>query len=394
MTSNFEQYGPPKQERNYADLLDQYAQTRRFDDRTEEIYFDIYRNQSLPRHVRIAARNRIAANHIPFVIKVASSYWSKNSERGDIVDVGIAGLVRAIDSFSYGHGVRFISYAVWWIRQAITKYLADDELIHVPLNQKITVRKLLRESRSAATPEEILSESRSLSAALSAMNPLSMNSPTRQKEAGPEIPLGDTVHGPDLMEELCQVDFEKSAASVLDLLGQSDRETVAQSYGIGYDPQTFTEIGKSTGRSHEWIRQKRKTAIRKLAVVARKSNLYRELAGLEPLPRDESYNIKPDSAFKCAVEPGDIVTYDIGERDTVLVPLRPAGSAKPVSKPASKPVSKPVHESRTARPTNSANSATARYNPASWLSDPSATAACFPASSEYDRRAGSEAEST
>ena len=90
MTSNFEQYGPPKQERNYADLLDQYAQTRRFDDRTEEIYFDIYRNQSLPRHIRIAARNRIAANHIPFVIKVASSYWSKNSERGDIVDVGIA----------------------------------------------------------------------------------------------------------------------------------------------------------------------------------------------------------------------------------------------------------------------------------------------------------------
>jgi len=387
MTSNFEQYGPPKQERNYADLLDQYAATRRFDDRTEEIYFDIYRNPSLPRHVRIAARNRIAANHIPFVIKVASSYWSKNSERGDIVDVGIAGLVRAIDSFSYGHGVRFISYAVWWIRQAITKYLADDELIHVPLNQKITVRKLLRESRSAAPPEEILSESRSLSAALTAMNPLSMNSPTRQKEAGPEIPLGDTVHGPDLMEELCQADFEKSAASVLDLLGRSDRETVAQSYGIGYDPQTFTEIGKSTGRSHEWIRQKRKAAIRKLAAVARKSNLYRELAGLEPLPRDESYNIKPDSDFKGAVEPGDIVTYDIGERDAVLVPLRPAGSTKPVSKSTSKP----VHESRTVRPTDPA---TARYNPASWLSDPSATAACFPAGSEYDRRAGSEAEST
>lgn len=379
MTSNFEQYGPPKQERNYADLLDQYAQTRRFDDRTEEIYFDIYRNPSLPRHIRIAARNRIAANHIPFVIKVASSYWSKNSERGDIVDAGITGLVRAIDSFSYGRGVRFISYAVWWIRQAITKYLADDELIHVPLNQKITVRKLLRESRSAAPPEEILSESRSLSAALSAMNPLSMNSPTRQKEAGPEIPLGDTVHGPDLMEELCQADFEKSVASVLDLLGRSDRETVAQSYGIGYDPQTFTEIGKSTGRSHEWIRQKRKAAIRKLAVVARKSNLYRELAGLEPLPRDESYNMMPDSDFKGAAEPGDIVTIDINERDAVPVPLRPAGSAKPTSEP----VSKPVQKTRTVL-----------YSPAPWLSDPSATAACFPAGSEYDRRAGSEAEST
>ena len=372
MTSNFEQYGPPKQERNYADLLDQYAPTKRFDDRTEEIYFDIYRNPSLPRHIRIAARNRIAANHIPFVMKVASSYWSKNSERGDIVDVGIAGLVRAIDSFSYGHGVRFISYAVWWIRQAITKYLADDELIHVPLNQKITIRKLLKESRSAAQPEEILSESRSLSAALSAMNPLSMNATVRQSDAGPEIPLGDTVHGPDLMDELCQADFEKSAASVLDLLGQSDRETVAQSYGIGYDQQTFTEIGKSTGRSHEWIRQKRKAAIRKLAAVAKTSNLYRELAGLEPLPKDKSLHITPDSARMHKSEPGDIVICDHEPETVMLSPKIPP--SRPVRQTVT--IRNPVQEPVMPNPVP--------HNPASWLSDPTGTAGCFPSCTEAE----------
>ena len=290
MTNDNGQRGYPKQERNYADLLEQYALNRRFDERTEEAYFGIYRNPSLPRHVRLAARNRIAANHLPFVMKVAASYWSKNSVRGDIVDAGMAGLVRAIDSFSRGHGVKFISYAVWWVRQAITKYLADDELVHVPLNQKIAVRKLLRESPPTATPEEACSADRGLSAALSAMSPLSLDAPSPKQEsgdAGPEILLGNAVHGPDLMDELCRKEFDDTARTLVDLLSGSDRETVRASFGIGCEQQTFTEIGNATGRSSEWIRQKRKAAVRRLAQKARKDNRFRELAGLPRLSSAE-----------------------------------------------------------------------------------------------------------
>ena len=281
-------------ERSYKNFLADLANRKRMPEETELAYFKIIKNPKISLSIKKEAKKRIADNHIPFVISVANKYSANNSTRGELINIGVTGLMRAIDSFSPDTGNKFISYAVWWIRQSIYSYIFNhDDLIHIPQNERLRLKRLLKQSKETGTSIEELCTSRkefeNISAAMTALNMHSMDMPVRSDfQDGQDLTLADIIPGPDLQKTKEQEEYKSHVNTFIELVEGRDKEILSKAYGIGDRVYSYKEIGEMYGRSGERIRQYKTQAIRRLNAAARKSNLYREIVGLPKLNPEET----------------------------------------------------------------------------------------------------------
>ena len=225
-----------------------------------------------------AALEMLIKGNLRFVVSVSKQYQNQGLSLPDLINEGNLGLIKAAERFDETRGFKFISYAVWWIRQSILQALAEQaRIVRLPLNKIGSINKINRafnkleqEFQREPTIEEIavLMESRPEiiedSLNFSSIH-ISMDAPLRDEEAGNlyDVMLNDD--SPDPEEELMNVSLRKEIERSLSTLGDREAEILRCYFGLnGYQPYTLEEIGEEFGLTRERVRQIKEKAIKKL----------------------------------------------------------------------------------------------------------------------------------
>jgi RNA polymerase primary sigma factor len=207
------------------------------------------------------AREKLISANMRFVLKVAIQYQGCPIPLPDLVSEGAMGLVRAIESFDYSRGLKFISYAVWWIKAYITRAINEQGgLIRLPANQHLRVRKALKEHSRGLEISEDIRELIQLG-----QGGVSFESPLNDDSGSKFVDILQDENVPDPENE-AEIHSTEALAKAL-LCGLSEREARVLSgiYGINQEaPQTLREVGESLNISHERVRQLRDQALRRI----------------------------------------------------------------------------------------------------------------------------------
>jgi len=224
-----------------------------------------------------ALETLIKAN-LRFVVSVSKQYQNQGLSLPDLINEGNLGLIKAAERFDETRGFKFISYAVWWIRQSILQALAEQaRIVRLPLNKIGSINKinkafnkLEQEYQREPTVDEIadLMESRSdlVEDSMNFSNiHVSMDAPLRDEEANNmyDVMLNDDSPSPDneLISSSLKQEIERSLAT----LGDREAEILRYYYGLrNYQPHTLEEIGDEFGLTRERVRQIKEKAIKKL----------------------------------------------------------------------------------------------------------------------------------
>lgn len=224
------------------------------------------------------AFQELIQSNFRLVISIAKKYMGHGVPLLDLVQEGNLGLIRAAEKFDYHKGYKFSTYATWWIRQAVTRALADQgRTIRIPVHMKDRIQRLKRLSHELEmelgrrpTPEEIaeevdLSVSQVKLALDAAKRPLSLESPIGDEE---DAELGDFIEGedlPDPAEEIDQTLLSEDVEDLLSTLTPREARILTMRYGLrGGREYTLKEVGKKFGLTRERIRQIEQEALRKL----------------------------------------------------------------------------------------------------------------------------------
>lgn len=230
----------------------------------------------------LSAREQLINANLRFVVSVAKQYQNKGVLLLDLINEGNIGLIHAVETFDETKGFRFISYAVYWIRQSILAALTEySHMIHIPFNQYYLhsrVKKIFEEERAKGkeiTEEDVarileidiqdvtetLKQSDVIGYTVSLSNTLSSDD---EKGTLIDVVENKNVKSPDseLMEESMRKDLNKILSKVLD---EREKQVICMNYGLGdFEAMSFQEISDRMGLTKECIRQIKEKAMRKL----------------------------------------------------------------------------------------------------------------------------------
>lgn len=223
------------------------------------------------------ALERLTKANLRFVVSVAKQYQNKGLSLPDLINEGNLGLIKAAEKYDETRGFKFISYAVWWIRQSILQAIAEQSrIVRLPLNQVGSVNRIARElnkfeqenERKPSVeemadridlPEEKIAEEMKINT-----HHVSMDAPFADGEDNSLLDFLPNTDSPSTDNVLDQESLRTEIGRVLDVLNDREQKVIKAFFGIGMQEMTLEEIGDKYNLTRERVRQIKEKAIRRL----------------------------------------------------------------------------------------------------------------------------------
>ena len=237
------------------------------------------------------ALERLTRANLRFVVSVAKQYQNQGMSLPDLINEGNLGLLKAAERFDETRGFKFISYAVWWIRQSILQAISEQSrIVRLPLNQVGSYNKINREiskfeqlnerrpsleeiAEHIDLPTDKIDEAMSISS-----HHVSVDAPFAEGEDNSLLDVMVNEDIPTTDKELVMESLKAEIRNALNILSDRERKVIEDSYGIGGPELTLEEIGTKYGLSRERVRQIKEKAIRKLRTCT-KNNILKTYLG-------------------------------------------------------------------------------------------------------------------